>query len=194
MRRTKIWTALAALLLTAACMSTASKVTTSYYDVRGNTADELDRQIRSNGPMQGHAIAVAAVNFEPVQVLQEVGSDGCRFKTARFRVNAAITLPRWTDRLQSPDRDLRRAWKGLADYARAHEQTHVRIAEEFAKLLGDQLMAMPAERDCQRLDARAERVVERVARAHERAQRAFDAEEQQRLARLFAEAERRQQR
>ncbi|MEO1748548.1 MAG: DUF922 domain-containing protein [Pseudomonadota bacterium] len=169
------------------CVSTSPDVTTSYYTISGQTSDELDRELRLRGPMQGHAIAVAAIRFNPVAVIQEEAPDGCLFKTAKFRVEAKITLPRWKERNQTRDRDLRRAWDGLARYAKIHEDTHVKIAERFAKLLGEELEEIPAQNDCRTLDRAAKKVVERTRRAHTKAQNAFDAAEQRRLARLFAE-------
>lgn len=181
-------TAVAATIILAGCVSTASVVKTNYYSVSGSTSEELDRDLRRRGPMQGHAIAVAAIRFNPVSVLQQESNDGCAFKTAKFRVEANITLPRWKDRNQSNDRDLRRAWDGLARYAKLHEDTHVKIAERFAKLLGEELEKIPAQRDCSRLDSVAKGVVDRTRRAHNRAQNAFDAAEQRRLARLFGQS------
>ncbi|MEL6436231.1 MAG: DUF922 domain-containing protein [Pseudomonadota bacterium] len=185
--RSKLLAVVAALAL-AGCVNTQSVVTTNFYSVSGQTSEELDRSLRSRGPLQGHAIAVAAIRFNPVSVLQEQGAAGCTFKTAKFRVEAEITLPRWKERGQSNDRQLRRAWDGLARYAKLHEDTHVRIAERFAKLLGDELEKAPAQSSCARLDRVAKGIVDRTRRAHNRAQNAFDAAEQRRLARLFAQS------
>ncbi|MEM0899022.1 MAG: DUF922 domain-containing protein [Pseudomonadota bacterium] len=183
--RYRLATPLIAMCLSA-CVSTATQVTTSYYNVRGETAEEIDADIRRNGPMRGHALAVAAISLQPVSVQQSISGNSCSFSTAKFRVNAAITLPRWTDRLRSRDNDLRRAWRGLSDYARWHEDTHVKIAEEFAKQLGDDIEAIPPQRNCERLDRIAERIVKKNAKAHDRAQNAFDAREQERLRRMIA--------
>lgn len=182
-------TALVSLLtLTlSACVSTTSQVSTSYYSVSGTTAEQIDSDIRRNGPLKGHALAVAAISFEPVSVLQEANDDLCRFKTAKFRVKADITLPRWTDKSKSDDRTLKRAWGNLSRYARAHEQVHVRIAESFAKRLGQDIQALPPQSSCERLDRLAKKVVERNAAEHDRAQNAFDAAEQRRLRALIAE-------
>ncbi|MEM9999298.1 MAG: DUF922 domain-containing protein [Pseudomonadota bacterium] len=187
-RKKLIALAVFAMALTG-CTSTSPQVTTNYYFVSGTTSAELDQDLRRQGPLSGHAIAVAAIRFNPVSVIQEDKADGCIFKTAKFRVEANITLPRWKERNQSTDRDLRRAWDGLARYAKLHEDTHVLIAERFAKLLGEELEDIPPQADCERLDRVAKAVVTRTRSAHNRAQNAFDAAEQRRLARLFAEAQ-----
>lgn len=175
-----------AALALSACVSTASQVSTSYYSVSGTTAEQIDQDIRRNGPLNGHALAVAAISFEPVSVLQDVTADSCRFAAAKFRVKAAITLPRWADKAQSSDRNLKRAWGNLSRYARDHEQVHVRIAERFAQKLGKDLEALPAQSNCERLDKLAERVVDRNAAEHDRAQKEFDASEQRRLRALLS--------
>ncbi|MDZ7823406.1 MAG: DUF922 domain-containing protein [Ahrensia sp.] len=183
------------LLLTtlsiAGCVSTSSTVTTDFYTVRGQTSQQIDRDLRRKGPLKGHALASAAIRFTPVSVLQAQSADGCRFSTAKFKVIANITLPRWQDRNATDDRNLRRAWDGLATYAKLHEETHVKIAEIYAQKLGSTLMALPPQKTCSRLDKQAEKVVGTISREHDRAQKTFDAREQARLARLFKEAERR---
>ena len=182
------WAVFAALItMLTGCVSTSPQVTTNYYLVSGQTSEELDNEIRRRGPMEGHAIAVAAIRFNPVAVIQEETADGCIFKTAKFQVEAEITLPRWKDRNQSEDRELRRAWDGLSRYAKIHEDTHVKIAERFGKLLGEELKVIPPQRDCRRLDRIAKKIVEVTLAAHNKAQNAFDAAEQKRLARLFSE-------
>ena len=178
--------AILALAVTA-CTSTQSTVNTRYYLVSGTTGEAIDRDMRRKGPMDGHAVAVAAIRFKPVSVLQEQTADGCRFTEALFKVDADITLPRWRQRATTGDRQLRRAWDRFADYARAHEQVHVRIAEQFAKRLGEEIAALPPQPDCNALDKSAERVVRRIGREHNTAQLAFDRAERARLERLVRE-------
>lgn len=185
--RRLIVTALAAIIL-AGCVSTASNVTTRYYTVSGNTAEEIDADLQRRGPMRGHALAVAAISFAPVSVQQAVTDEGCVFEEALFRVNAEITLPRWRERNQTGDRELRNAWDALSDYARAHEQVHVEIAEDYARQLGEAVQALPAAPTCEALDERAADVLRRIGRAHHAEQLAFDAAEAERLNRLFASA------
>ena len=188
--RTKRLVIIAALAaLAAACTSTASTVTTQYYLVSGNTSEAIDRDLRRKGPMRGHALAVAAIRFAPVSLQQEMTATGCVFSDARFRVVANITLPRWKERSTTRDRELRHAWDNLAAYARAHEDTHVRIAEHFAEELGKAITDLRPRETCEALDEAAERVVERMGREHDAAQLAFDAAEQRRLERLLAQAE-----
>ncbi|MEO0497280.1 MAG: DUF922 domain-containing protein [Pseudomonadota bacterium] len=180
----------AALLLTAC---TTSQVSTGYYDLEGSTGDELDRQIRLKGPAQGHALASAAIRFKPVDISFREDDNGCRVSQARLQVIANITLPRWQNRLGS-EPGLRAAFNNLQRYARAHERTHVRIAELSARDMERSLKALSPSRTCKALDKRVERTVKAKLREHDRAQKAFDAAEAKRLAAIFNAAEPRRRR
>ena len=172
-------------LVLAGCTSTATTVKTSYYSVSGTTSEEIDRELRAKGPLNGHALAVASIRFVPADVFQQQTETGCRFVRAGFRVDAAITLPRWQNRHASRDRALRNAWDALSSYARLHEETHVRIAEKHALRLEEAILALKPRPTCAALDASAKPVVERIAREHNREQLAFDRAEQKRLAKIF---------
>ena len=52
----------AAALEIAACTSTQSRVTTTYYTIRGVSGEDLDREIAAKGPLKGHALASAAIS------------------------------------------------------------------------------------------------------------------------------------
>lgn len=170
------------------CVSTASTVSTEFYSVNGSTSQQLDRELRRKGPLNGHALASAAIRFEQVALERQESALGCEYSVAKFRVDANITLPRWVNRSQSRDRELRQAWDGLARYAKLHEETHVRIAETYAKALGSALMGLPPQSTCEKLETESAKVVEKISRAHDKAQKAFDAAEQRRLAAIFAES------
>ncbi|MCI5076239.1 DUF922 domain-containing protein [Oricola sp.] len=172
------------LAAVSACTSTSSRVTTTYYSIGGKTGADLDREIATKGPMKGHALASAAIKFVPVAISYDKSDTGCSYKTARFRIDANITLPRWSNQ-NSSDPGLRTAWRFLAEYAREHEQVHIDIAEEHARKLGEQLEALAPRKTCEALDAAGQQVLKRVKRDHNRAQLAFDAAENKRLAALY---------
>jgi predicted secreted Zn-dependent protease len=178
--------ALAATLLLSACITTDSKVTTRFYDVKGTTPAALDAQLRSLGPLNGHALALAEIQFEPVKATLVEDATGCRSKEIDIRVNARITLPRWMNRTGA-DSDLRRAFNNLEDYAKAHEQMHVTIAEAAAKSMERRIAAIPTQRNCKAFEREVAKVVRDVSKVHNRLQNEFDASEQRRLRKLFAE-------
>jgi len=175
---------IAAGLAVAACTSTSSRITTTYYNINGITGADLDREIATKGPLKGHALASAAIKFVPVAISYDEGDGKCRFREVKFRIDANVTLPRWRGH-NSSDPELRTAWRFLSAYAREHEAVHVAIAEKYARKISEELKALPAKKDCDALDASAERVLKRNKTEHNREQLAFDREEQERLAELF---------
>lgn len=176
---------IAASVVLSSCVSTTPQVTTGFYSISGTTSEDLDRQLRTQGPLSGHAIAVAEIQLTAASVRQVQTAAGCVFANADFRVKAKITLPRWKERRQTKDKTLGRAWDNIARYAKAHEDTHVKIANVYAKQLGEAIEALPPAKTCAALDKEAEKIVKNISRAHNRAQNAFDAAEQKRLRAIF---------
>ncbi len=179
---------LLAPLLLSAC--TTSTVTTGYYDIKGNTEKSLDRSIRQNSPQNGHAFAAIELRLVPVSVLPAVDSRGCRIGTAKIKVEANITLPRWKDRTGAAS-NLKRGFDAYAAYARLHERAHLKIGEAAARALEAELKAMPPQKNCDVTVRKSRSVVRSLLARHHRAQLAFDAAEKRRLARLFREARKR---
>lgn len=168
-----------------------SKVSTSFYEISGNSAKDLEREILAKGPDGGKALALTALQLMPVAIEVDTQGGACRFRKAKFRVAARITLPRWREQAYNPDVDLRDGWTNLADYARAHEQAHVKIAEKFAKLAEKAFLSIPRQRDCGELARIARRMTERLAAIHDKVQHKFDDIEKKRLGRLVAQAKKR---
>lgn len=192
LRRAGILAAAIGLCLLASGCTTTSQVSTRYYDVSGTSFRDFDREIRRKGPKNGKAIATAGLDIRPVD-LRPVFRDGtCRFESARFRIRADLTLPRWREEASSRDAKLRAGWKGFAAYAKAHEEFHVKIAEAFVRELEKAFLAIPPQPSCARLEVVALELIRRARVVHEKAQLAFDASEQRRFARLAADARRRQ--
>lgn len=172
------------------CATTTARVSTQYYDISGSSPRELDREMRRRGPDNGKAVASAGISIRPV-ALEPASSGGlCRFRRARFSVDAAVTLPRWREETASQDARLRRNWQGFAAYARAHEAVHVRIAETFARELEKAFLAIPPQPSCTRLEAIGLELVRRAVPLHRRVQLAFDAQEKRRFAELAARSKR----
>lgn len=166
-------------------------MTTGFYDIKATTALQIDREIRLKGPADGHAIAATEIRFVPEVLTKALDARGCRVGRARIRVNARIILPRWQDRRGS-DASLDKAFDNLAAYAKVHEQVHVDIANLAARLMEQQMLDIPPQRNCETLEGRVEQIIRDIRARHDKAQRAFDASEKKRLSGLFREAERRQ--
>ena len=100
---------------------------------------------------------------------------------------ANITYPRWRDRKGAPE-DLSQGFDVFSQYARVHEQVHVKIAEAAARTMETELLEIPPQSDCTRLAGKVRKVINSVQKRHDKAQLAFDAAEDKRLKSLFAGA------
>lgn len=189
MRRLVTMAFAAAMAGLAGC-TTQANVSTGYYDVKGNSARALDKGLRRNGPMNGHALATTELRFKPDVRFSENPSGECRIAGAKIRIDAHITLPRWQERAGA-SQDLGRAFDGMAAYARKHEQVHVAIAEAAARSMEYRLKALPPQKSCAALERKGAAVINDVSKLHNKLQLKFDADEQKRLAAIFATAKKR---
>jgi predicted secreted Zn-dependent protease len=170
-------------LVLSGCTSTS--VSTGYYEVSGRTGKELDRSIARNAPMRGHAFAATQLTILPVSVLTGQDETGCRVTSAKFRVDAKITMPRWKNR-KGASKNLQDGFDLFADYARLHEEIHVKIGEAAAREMERSVLAIQPQKTCEVLEQKAKRAIEDVQRDHHKAQLAFDAAEEKRISKLLA--------
>ena len=173
------------LLCLTAC--TTSTVTTGYYDIKGKDEKSLDRSVRKFGPQNGHAFASTELKLVPLSILPTVDTRGCRVGTAKIKVLANITLPRWSDR-SGASGDLRQGFDNYAAYAKAHERQHVKIGEAAARALETALLSIPPQRNCDVAQKKAKAAIRSVLALHHKTQLAFDASEKRRINALLRAA------
>ena len=171
----------------AAC--TTSTVTTGFYDVKGKDEKSLDRSVRKFGPQNGHAFASTELKLVPLSILPSVDARGCRVGTAKIKVVANITLPRWSDRSGAAG-DLKRGFDNYAAFAKVHEQQHVKIGEAAAGALEAALLSIPPQKNCDVTLKKAKSTIRSVLSRHHKAQLAFDAVEKRRINSLIRSAQR----
>ncbi len=168
---------------------TTSTVTTGYYDIKGKDEKSLDRSVRKFGPQNGHAFASTELKLVPLQILPSTDVRGCRVGTAKIKVVANITLPRWSDR-SGASSDLRRGFDNYAAYAKVHEQQHVKIGEAAAGALESALLSIAPQKNCDVTLTKAKSTIRSVLARHHKAQLAFDAIEKRRINALIRAAQR----
>ena len=175
---------LAVLMLVplAACNSTS--VSTGYYEVSGITGKALDKSIARNGPMHGDAFAATQLTIIPVSIVPVTTAEGCKVRSARFKLNAKITMPLWKDRAGASD-SLRDGFDMFSDYARAHENVHVRIGEAAAREMEREVLAIAPQKNCAVLEKKIATVLTKVQAMHHKTQLAFDAAEDSRIRKLL---------
>jgi predicted secreted Zn-dependent protease len=169
---------------------TTSTVTTGFYDIKGKDAKSLDRSVRRLGPQNGHAFASTELRLVPLDIRPATDSRGCRVGTAKIKVVANITLPRWQDRSGAAP-ELRRGFDNYAAYAKLHEKQHVKIGEAAAGALETALLSIPPQKNCDVTLRKSKSVIRGILARHHKAQLTFDAIEKRRINALIRAAQRR---
>jgi predicted secreted Zn-dependent protease len=103
------------------------------------------------------------------------------------KLNAKITMPRWTNR-KGASADLQNGFDMFADYARLHEDIHVKIGEAAVQEMEAQVLKIPPQKTCDILEAKVTSVLTRIQARHHKAQLAFDAAEDKRINALLKSA------
>jgi predicted secreted Zn-dependent protease len=101
------------------------RVTVKYYDIHGQTARQLRRQMKILGPpfppVKGKGPYWGYTRGYPKKL------PGCR-----YRVTIIYTMPRWVDRAKA-SAGLQRRWDHMVDRLLKHERGHGKIAISTAK-------------------------------------------------------------
>lgn len=98
---------------------------------------------------------------------------GCKITTASTRVKVKYTLPRWVDLEQSPAATVAR-WQAYYDALLEHEHGHRDWGVSAANTIEESLKAMPYERDCLVLRAKAQRLASKILADHLRQEKRYD--------------------
>jgi len=170
---------------TTSAINERTSVKVGFYDVRGTSFDEVDKQIALHGPNVegvGRAVASTAVQMIP-NIRFETENGMCQVASANVRVQANVTLPRLRDSSKAK-RDVRGAFTNIENYARLHEAVHVSIADQHAEMAEIAIAGLKPQRDCDVLGRLAVREFKAIMTKHEKAQLAFDAQEKARFAKL----------
>ncbi len=172
--------ALLFLLLFGICSPAAARVVSgksvSYFDIKGNTADELDAALNARGPStmgaSSHHPGATRIRFGGEATYVE--RDGrCYIGGARVTVNVDIILPRWRDRRHA-SKELSMVWDTLAADIKRHEERHAEIAREHAQAMEKAILRLPPASDCDALQDRVDAESARAIEEHDRDQARFD--------------------
>jgi predicted secreted Zn-dependent protease len=150
--------------------------TYSYFTVGGSTLQEIQDQLDRRGPevkTTGHRHPGAAQMRFVSKISYAKDADGCKVAKASVTVKVKIILPRWT-RPHSADASVRLIWDTLASDIKRHEESHVVIAKNHARMLEQALLKIPEQSDCKAAQAQAAAATQKVLAKHDRAQTEFD--------------------
>lgn len=148
----------------------------SYFDIKGNTADELDAALNERGPLamgsSSHHPGATKIRFGGNATYSEANGR-CRISSVKVTVDTEIILPRWRDRRHA-SKQLSLIWDTLAADIRRHEDRHVEIARQHARRMEQQILSLPAASDCDALQEKANEVTTRETERHDADQARFD--------------------
>jgi predicted secreted Zn-dependent protease len=147
----------------------------SSYPITGSTAAALRGAIRLLGPTRDGRTYGAFTDWRIDWWFTFAEEAACvRVSSARVELNAHILLPRWRPPRSAPEA-LRLEWARYLAVVEAHEQGHVDIAVEAARILLQKLEWLGGSCDLAALRAAAsETALEVIAAAHEE-ERTYDA-------------------
>ncbi|MGA1803544.1 DUF922 domain-containing Zn-dependent protease [Rhizobium sp. HT1-10] len=153
-----------------------AQTSVSYFDISGNTADQLDAALNARGPVAMGASSrhpgATRIRFGGQATYVESGGR-CHIGGARVTVDTQIILPRWRDRRHA-ETGLPAVWDRLATDIRRHEEHHAEIARSHANRMEKAIMALRPERSCDLLQDKVSRESARAIRLHDRDQEHFD--------------------
>ncbi|MFZ1813902.1 MAG: DUF922 domain-containing protein [Rhizobiaceae bacterium] len=120
------------------------KQNTKYYSVKGLNGLEISKAMLVGGKKNinlRHAIAATATSFKFTN--SKVKVDGRKCKLESIDINLSITYyyPKWQGRNQA-GANVRRAWDVFYKELLRHEQTHGKIAIDFANQLEREMLKM----------------------------------------------------
>lgn len=150
--------------------------TTTYFNIRGSTLEELDAQMQRQGPVVGTGglrhPGATRVQFDGYVTFRR--HDGrCRVDETELGLDLEMTLPRWkSGRGASPETAL--IWRTISEDIARHEREHADIARHWLRRMEGALRNLKPQRDCRRMEESVNATTRRYLRMHERAQRDFD--------------------
>jgi predicted secreted Zn-dependent protease len=168
--------ALTYLALQPAAAQTITSKTFAYFSVGGHTAAELDAELSKRGPMMKHSGArhpgATKIKWGGSVTYVRRGSR-CAVGEAKVTLSTQIILPRWKNRSRTTA-SLALIWDTLASDIRRHEERHAEIARQHARDLERALKKLRPESDCERMQARVDRVTADAVTKHDADQARFD--------------------
>lgn len=122
-----------------------------FYDVEGIEFQELLAELDKLGPKGFHGEARWRVSY----TFRTAPSEGrCFVAGVETKMQGNILMPRWAKR-QGASADLVARWQRYEAALLTHEEGHLDNGREFARVLESELLRLPAQGDCPKLNAAA---------------------------------------
>jgi predicted secreted Zn-dependent protease len=179
--RTVFALALLALAATAVDAKPIEKTKYKFYNISGNTAQEIYGAMLKRGPDVNGVNAYASTLANSSQSGRLIQGKDCRIDSYRFTINFTINLPRLKNESALKGATLAR-WNQFEGFLKQHEETHKSIWLGCARDLEAQVRSIRAK-DCNQADRQASKYWDSMRKSCEKKHQAFDRSEQARLLR-----------
>lgn len=150
--------------------------TYSYFSIGGSTLEEIEDQLSRRGP-QVKSTGSRHPGATQMEFTTRIGysqkPDYCQIVAATVTVKVKVILPRWKAPKKA-DAGVRVFWATLSSDIKRHEESHVVIAKNHARMLEDALKATGRQANCQVAAAKAKDITATILARHDRAQEQFD--------------------
>jgi predicted secreted Zn-dependent protease len=174
--KSNLFAALFVLALVSPAGAAGVAKTYSYFSIGGSTLDAIQKELDRRGPhvkSTGHRHPGATQMEFVSRIGYQATTKGCVIASASVTLKAKIILPQWR-RPRAADQDVRLIWDTLSADIKRHEESHVVIAKNHARMLEQALKALPRQGDCKALQARAAEATQKLLAKHDAAQAEFD--------------------
>lgn len=120
-----------------------------YYDITGNSAHALRRQLNAKGPLDVSGKRFDAYTRWRVQWHDRYRptASGCEFTSVTVSVEGTIIMPRWADESDAPQA-LEQDWNRYVAALHRHEQGHYVHGLDAAREIGALGQSFHAAGDC----------------------------------------------
>ncbi len=149
---------------------------TSYFQIRGSTAEDLDRELAYRGPVTkdtGSRHAGATKIKFGGEVTYAEKSGWCYVEKAKVTLDTHIILPQWKNR-KGASKELRLIWDTLSRDIKRHEERHAEIARNAARSMEKAFLKLRPQKTCEEMQARVAKDSKDLIAKHDREQARFD--------------------
>lgn len=150
--------------------------TITYFEIRGASAEALDRELSRRGPKTMRTgmrhPGATRIKFGGTVTYADIGH-ACRIDTVKVTVTTQLILPRWK-KPKKYDKGLPLIWNTLAADIKRHEERHAEIARNHARHMEKLFSRLPPQRTCDAMQARVGEASRQALEEHDREQARFD--------------------
>ena len=170
---------LVTVLLSFPCSASAEPevhVDHEYYEIRGETAEQLRQAMNAQGTVWENGKSYDAFTSWNVTWTFErrTGKEGCYVDSVKTVVRVIHRFPKWKDRFFASN-DLQEKWGTYMKALKEHEDGHKDIAVGAAREIEWALAGLDASPNCEEIRIRANALARGILRKYEEQESAYDA-------------------